>query len=165
MARNTNESRRNNAADSNTLIKYAAVGLAAATAGYLGYRFVKANKKKIRAAEKQIKVWVADRLEILQEKFELGIDQARSVISEVEHGIKAIVHLAERYVTAEPGEREAVSLAMEERFLEMKRNVIATLRPSSEDHSTFLRDFFSDLRVRLFSKTEVPDLESEESNW
>jgi hypothetical protein len=157
--------RESDAQDSGTLLKYAAVGLAAATAGYLGYRFVKANKKKIQAAEKQIKAWVDDKLEVLQEKFELGIEQAKSVISEIEHGVKAIIHLAERYVTAEPGEREAVSLAMEERFLEMKRNVIATVRPSSEAHSSFLRDFFSDLRIRLFSKTEVPDLESEETNW
>ena len=160
MGKNNNDSN-----ESGKLLTYAAVGLAAATAGYLGYRFIKANKKKIRAAERQIKDWVADRLEILQDKFELGMDQAKSVISEIEHGVKAIIHLAERYVTAEPGEREAVSLAMEERFLEMKRNVIATVRPSSEAHSSFLRDFFSDLRVRLFSKTEVPDLESEETNW
>lgn len=156
---------KNEPEDSGTILKYAAVGLAAATAGYLGYRLVKANKKTIQAAEKQIKAWVEEKLEVLQEKFELGIDQAKSVISEVEHGIKAIIHLAERYVLAEPGEREAVSLAMEERFLEMKRNVIATVRPSSEEHSSFLRDFFSDLRIRLFSKTEVPDLASEETNW
>ena len=140
-------------------IKTAAIVAGAIAAGVGAYTFATSRRRHFGKDEKETKEWLHTSFNELVHTLRLDLDKAKEAQGEIEECTKTLFKLQRASLKAKPHEQEGLRLAMESRFLEMKKKLHRKLDLGATEIELLDR-FYAELEVRIFHKAEEPKAEA-----
>ena len=132
-----------------------AVLAGAAAAGYGAYRLISNRRANARSADAELQTWLDSGLTDLGLVLELGKEELDWLQHEVGGTAELVIKLLRRTRLVKPALRARIELAMEERFLLLKKRVFKKLSIRKAPHEQALHSFFEAIRERIFPSVVV----------